>query len=153
MRYSRCARRFFASPDAPLAPAFCAMPDNFSLITPVIIVKNGAEHLPRTLGSLAAFKAVVLFDNGSTDETMTQAARYPNVRLVQGAFTGFGPTKNAAAACAQTDWVLSLDIDESVSPALLAALAAWPLEDGRQVGQILRDNYFCGRHMRGNGWT
>jgi len=126
--------------------------DNFSRITPVIIVKNGAQTLPRTLASLSAFAHVILYDNGSTDGTPELAAHYANVTVVHGTFNGFGPTKNAAAACAPTDWVLSLDSDESVSPDMLAALAAWPLDDAQRVGQVLRDNYFCGRHVRGGGW-
>jgi len=128
------------------------MPDNFALITPVIIVKNGARHITHTLDSLAAFKQVVLYDNGSSDETLELAVRYTNVKLVQGEFLGFGPTKNQAAACAETDWVFSLDIDETPTPALLSALASWPLDDARRVGQVLRENYFCGRHVRGCGW-
>lgn len=128
------------------------MADNFSLITPVIIVKNGAPYVQRTLDSLSSFQQVVLYDNGSTDGTQALAANYPNVKLVQGQFAGFGPTKNAAVACAQTDWVFSLDIDESLSPALREALAGFPLGDASVVGEVLRDNYFCGRHVRTNGW-
>jgi len=128
------------------------MTDSFSRITPVIIVKNGAQHITRTLDSLASFRQVVVYDNGSSDDTLALAAKYPNVKLVQGEFLGFGPTKNAAAACADSDWVFSLDIDETPTPTLLAALADWDLNDEKRVGQILRDNYFCGRHVRGGGW-
>jgi len=128
------------------------MTDNFSRITPVIIVKNGARHITHTLDSLAAFRQVVVYDNGSSDDTLALAAKYPNVKLVQGEFLGFGPSKNAAAACADSDWVFSLDVDERPTPALLAALADWELSDEKRVGQVLRDNYFCGRHVRGAGW-
>lgn len=128
------------------------MAENFLRITPVIIVKNGAPYLERTLEVLAPFRQVVLYDNGSTDGTPDLAQRFPNVKLVRGSFIGFGPTKNAAAACAQTDWVLSLDIDERPTPELLAMLADWSLDDGNRVGEVLRDNYFCGRHIRTNGW-
>jgi len=128
------------------------MEDIYSHITPVIIVKNGAPFIQRTLDSLADFHQVVIYDNGSTDNTPSLVKAYANVKLVQGEFLGFGPTKNAAASHAQTDWVLSLDIDESVTPTLLKALQNWPLDNPAHVGEILRDNYFCGMHIRTNGW-
>lgn len=128
------------------------MKDIYSQITPVIIVKNGAPFVKNTLNSLTLFKQVVIYDNGSTDDTVALLAAYPNVTLIRGEFLGFGATKNLAANHANTDWVLSLDIDESVSSALLNSLKEWPLQDVTQVGEVLRNNYFCGRHIRTNGW-
>lgn len=126
--------------------------DIYAHITPVIIVKNGAAHVHRTISALKAFRQVVVYDNGSTDDTLRLLSEYPNVKVVQGSFMGFGPTKNAAASHAETDWILSLDIDEQVNAQLLAALADWPLEEDTKVGEVLRNNYFCGKHIRTNGW-
>lgn len=128
------------------------MDDIYSQITPVIIVKNGAPYVKRTLDSLVDFQDVVVYDNGSTDGTQTLASDYPNVRLVQGDFLGFGPTKNKAVSHAKTDWVLSLDIDENVTDKLLQGLKNWQFEQSANVGEILRHNYFCGKHIRTNGW-
>ena len=91
-------------------------------ISAVMIVKNGARTLDRALQSLADFDDVVVLDNGSTDGSQEIAARYPNVQLHQGEFQGFGPTKNAAAGLAKNDWVLILDSDEAVEPALVKAM-------------------------------
>lgn len=126
--------------------------DIYALITPVIIVKNGAVHVRRTISALKPFKQVVVYDNGSTDDTLSLLSEYPNVKVVQGSFMGFGPTKNAAASHAETDWILSLDIDEQVNQQLLDALANWPIEEESKVGEVLRNNYFCGKHIRTNGW-
>ncbi|MGG4605340.1 glycosyltransferase family 2 protein [Paenalcaligenes sp. Me131] len=126
--------------------------DIYAHITPVIIVKNGAAHVHRTISALKPFRQVVVYDNGSTDDTISLLGEYPNVKVVQGSFMGFGPTKNAAASHAETDWVLSLDIDEQVNQTLLDALADWPLEEESKVGEVLRNNYFCGKHIRTNGW-
>lgn len=128
------------------------MKDIYTHITPVIIVKNGAAYIERTLRSLANFQQVVVYDNGSTDDTLERLASYQNVHVVQGPFLGFGPTKNAAAGHASTDWVLSLDIDESLSTSLLDALQSWSFDDPHRVGEVLRNNYFCGKHIRTNGW-
>ncbi len=126
--------------------------DNFTRITPVLIVKNGAEHITHTLEALREFKQVVVYDNGSTDETIVLASRFPNVQLVQGSFLGFGPTKNAAAAAAPTDWIFSLDVDERPTPELLRTLASLPLDNPNWVGVVLRLNKFCGKIIRTNGW-
>lgn len=128
------------------------MHDIYSQITPVIIVKNGAAHVKRTLDSLAVFHHVIIYDNGSTDDTAARVSQYPNVTLIHGEFLGFGPTKNRAASHADTDWVLSLDIDENVTDELLQALQNWPLDSPVSVGEVLRHNYFCGKHIRTNGW-
>jgi glycosyltransferase involved in cell wall biosynthesis len=98
-------------------------------ISAVMIVKNGASTLERALDSLASFSDVVVLDNGSTDESLDIAARYANVQLHQGEFQGFGPTKNAAAGLAKNDWVLILDSDEAVEPALADAMHAAPLDE------------------------
>lgn len=93
-----------------------------NLISAVMIVKNGAATIERSLSSLASFDEVVVFDNGSTDQTAEIAQRFPNVRLTQGEFEGFGPTKNKAASLARHDWVLIIDSDEAIEPELAAAM-------------------------------
>jgi glycosyltransferase involved in cell wall biosynthesis len=91
-------------------------------ISAVMIVKNGAATIERSLQSLAGFDDVVVFDNGSTDQTVEIAQRFPNVRLIHGEFQGFGPTKNKAASLAKHDWVLIIDSDEAIEPKLSIAM-------------------------------
>lgn len=87
-------------------------------ISAVMIVNNGAKTLVKALNSLREFDDVVVFDNGSRDGSQAIAQRYPNVRLFEGDFEGFGPTKNKAAGLAKHDWVLIIDSDEAVEPQL-----------------------------------
>ncbi len=122
-------------------------------ISVAIITKNAAATLSKTLSSLTDFAEVVIYDNGSDDETPEIANRYPNVKFQVGHFEGFGPTKNRAIALASNDWILSLDADETVSPTLLKALAAWPADcPVHHAGLILRDNYLMGAAVRRGGW-
>ena len=88
----------------------------------VMIVKNGARTIRKTLESLREFEDVVVYDNGSTDGTLEIARDYPNVHLIEGNFDGFGTTKNRAASFAKHDWVLIIDSDEVVDEGLLKAL-------------------------------
>lgn len=110
-------------------------------ISCVLIVKNGASTIDATLGSLKSFENVVLYDNGSTDETLEIAKRYSNVTIFQGEFLGFGETKNLACSFAKNDWVLSLDADEVLSDEFIKNLTSIELND-KNIYAILRENYY-----------
>lgn len=97
-------------------------------ISIVMIVKNGAKTITRSLQSLHAFDDVVVYDNGSSDETKEIAKSFSNVTLVEGDFIGFGPTKNKAASFAKHEWVLILDADEVIDASLTQALLNTSLE-------------------------
>ena len=51
-------------------------------ITPVILTYNEAPNIGRALERLRWAKGVVVVDSGSTDETPSIAAGFPNVRTV-----------------------------------------------------------------------
>lgn len=110
-------------------------------ISVVIIVKNGGSILHRCLESLAQFDEVVLYNNGSTDDTALIADSYPNVRLIEGEFIGFGPTKNAAAEYATHDWILSLDADEVLDGTIVQEIKHLAL-DPKTVYSLLRKNFY-----------
>jgi glycosyltransferase involved in cell wall biosynthesis len=121
-------------------------------VAAVVITRDAAAVLPPLLDALAPLPEVVLYDNGSTDETLAVAGRYPNVRVHEGPFLGFGPTKNRAAGLAGRDWILSVDADERPSPELLEEIDALALDDPHVLYEVLRQNFFLGRHVRHSGW-
>ncbi|HHD75139.1 MAG TPA: glycosyltransferase, partial [Nitratifractor sp.] len=81
-------------------------------ISVVIIVKNGERAIKECLEALHKFNDVVVYDNGSEDNTIEICKSFDNVNLVEGEFLGFGPTKKLASTYAKHDWILSLDSDE-----------------------------------------
>jgi len=91
-------------------------------ISVVVLAKNNKATIRKTLESLSEFKDVLVYDNGSSDETMDIAKEFSNVNLIQGRFNGFGWTKNKAASYAKNDWILIIDSDEVVDKALLKTL-------------------------------
>ena len=93
-----------------------------SNISVVMIVKNGALTIKNSLESLIGFDDVVVYDNGSEDETANIASKFSNVNFIQGEFTGFGETKNKAASYAKHEWILILDSDEVVDSNLFKTL-------------------------------
>jgi len=122
-------------------------------ISVVIIVKNGSATLKETLSSVSNFKEVVLYDNGSTDDTLNIASHYENVVIYQGEFQGFGKTKQTAVGLATNDWILSLDADESLSSELVNYFNSRGLQqETKSVGVIQRNNYFMGRLVKHGGW-
>jgi glycosyltransferase involved in cell wall biosynthesis len=121
-------------------------------IAAAIITRDAAETLQKTLDSLRDFPEVVIYDNGSSDDTESIARRYSNVRFFQGDFIGFGPTKNRAAELAERDWILSIDADEQVTPELVTELAGTLLGDKQFLGEILRRNFMLGKEVRHSGW-
>jgi len=101
------------------------MTKRISHISCVIIVKNAQKTITNTLASLSLFDDVVLYDNGSTDQTIQIAKTFKNVSLIQGEFKGFGWTKNHAAKFAKNNWILSLDADETISMQLANTLSSF----------------------------
>lgn len=121
-------------------------------VSAVMIVKNGARTIRRSLESLREFDDVVVYDNGSTDGTQAIANEFPNVRLIEGEFDGFGTTKNRAAGFATHDWVLIIDSDEVVDDGLLHALKTKPL-DPRTIYIVNFLAYYKEIQIRHCGWN
>ena len=122
-------------------------------VSVVIITRNAQATLRRTLDTLRRFDDIVVYDNGSTDDTCSLAREFANVTLHQGEFLGFGLTKRYAVSLAKYDWVLSLDADEAPSASLIDAIAHWVTEaTPHQVGKILRENWMLERPVHHSGW-
>lgn len=126
----------------------------FYMNTPIsvtILTKNSQKYLHEVLASLSAFDEVVIFDNGSTDQTIPIAKKFPNVTIQQGQFMGFGPTHNFASSLAKNDWILSIDSDEVVTPDLKNEIESIALQQ-HHVYSFPRHNYYNGKWIRWCGW-
>ncbi|MDD5052454.1 MAG: glycosyltransferase family 2 protein [Sulfuricurvum sp.] len=121
-------------------------------VSAVMIVKNGARTIRKTLESLHEFDNVVVYDNGSTDGTQSIVCEYPNVHLIEGKFDGFGTTKNRAASYAIYDWILIIDSDEVVDEELLYALKSEVL-DPNTIYIVNFLAYYKEIQIRYSGWN
>lgn len=118
----------------------------------VIICRNEATVIGKTLQSLAGLTDdVIVYDNGSTDETVAIAKEFP-VTVKEGAWRGFGPTKNDAIALAKYDWILSLDADEAIDEELKGSLLSLSLADKHTVYEIKFKNFFGDRWLKHGEW-
>ena len=122
-------------------------------LSAIIIARNNEATLRRCLESVAWAGEIVVVDSGSTDRTMEIAREFTaNVHQTPD-FPGHGPQKNRALDRATGDWVLSLDSDEWVTPALRAELEdAMAAPGDRTAFMMPRRSSFCGRFMRHSGW-
>lgn len=112
----------------------------------VAITRNEATRIRRCLESVAWADEVVVVDSGSTDGT-ADVCRTITPRVFVREFDTFDRQKNFALAQATGDWILSLDADEVVPPALAEELRALLGRDGDGYDGFLvrRENYLCGR--------
>ncbi|MCP4571107.1 MAG: glycosyltransferase family 2 protein [bacterium] len=120
-------------------------------VSVAIITRDAAPQLDRCLASLGFAAEVVVLDQGSTDDTAAVCARH-GAALHQGAWQGFGPTKQAVTGLCGRDWVLNIDSDEEVTPELAAAIAALPDEPAEAAFTVNRLSRFLGRWIRHGGW-
>lgn len=123
-------------------------------VSAIVLTKNSAAHLEQSLAALAWCDEIVVFDTGSTDETEQIARRQPGVRFhrLAGPFPGFGCARREAVALARNDWILSIDSDEVVTPALAREIAALPLAP-EIVYELPFHNYSRGRRITTCGWA
>lgn len=98
--------------------------DMHDAVSLCMIVKNEAHSLPRCLDSvLALADELIVVDTGSTDATRQIAASY-GADLVPFDFTivDFAAARNSALARACGRWILTLDADEVLDQASVAAI-------------------------------
>ena len=117
-----------------------------------MITKNEAHHLEACLDAVSFASQIVVLDSGSTDGTLEVAQKIGAQVSQNPDWQGFGVQKNRALALARSDWVLSIDADERVTPALkteIMAVLANPVHD---VYDFPRLSSYCGQYMRHSGW-
>lgn len=120
-------------------------------LSAIVIAKDEARNIEACLDALSFCDERIVVDGGSTDATV-QLAQGKGARVVSHAWEGFGAQKNFALSLATGEWVLSVDADERVSPALQAEILAALARPGADGYEMPRLSTFCGRPMRHSGW-
>lgn len=119
-------------------------------ISLVVITFNEAADLGRCLDSVSFASEKIVVDCGSDDDTRTVALAH-GALVVEQDWLGFGPQRNYASGVASNDWILSLDADEALTPALAHELQARlpaMMASEASVGVIYRTAWFMGRPLR-----
>jgi glycosyltransferase involved in cell wall biosynthesis len=86
-------------------------------VTAIVISLDEAANIGDCLRSLAWADAMLVVDAGSRDDTCA-IARDLGATVVHHPWEGYSAQKNFAHTLVGTDWILSIDADERVSPEL-----------------------------------
>lgn len=117
-------------------------------VSAVLVTKNEALNVERCLASLArVVDEILVVDDFSTDDTAAICERL-GARVVRQAWLGFGAQKNLANSLARHDWILSLDADEALDPALQRAVETARTRGLSGAYEISRLNSYYGRFVR-----
>ena len=120
-------------------------------LSAIIVTKNESENIEDCLRSLHFADETIVFDSGSTDNTVALAKQF-TPHVVETDWPGDGPQKNRACAKATGDWVLCLDADERVSPQLAQEITQ-AIQSDKANGYILPfQSFYCGKAIRFGDW-
>lgn len=119
----------------------------------IITTFNEAHNIRGVLESVAWADEIMVVDSFSTDATLAIAKEYTDW-VVQRKYIGPADQKNWAIPQVANEWILLLDADERVTPALRAEIQDWLAKpeipyDAFWIG---RQNYFMGQRIRFSGW-
>ena len=91
------------------------------MITAIVHTYNSEKHLRNVLEALKDFNEVLVIDNESTDSTRSIAESFSFVRFITKPRNGFRyvePHRQFGIEQASNPWILEVDADEIVPPAL-----------------------------------
>lgn len=122
------------------------------LLSATIITRNEEANLPACLASLRDLAdEIVVLDSDSTDRTVA-IAQAAGARVARHRFAGYGAAKQRALELASGGWVLSVDADERVTPALAAEIRSVVIAAAAPAGFLVRrEVFFLGRRLRFGG--
>lgn len=116
-------------------------------ISAVVIAKDEAANITECLASLVWADERLVVDSFSTDDTV-RLAQAAGARVIQHPFVDYAAQRNFAQAQAAHDWILFVDADERVTPALateIQRLAVSGHLDDAQAYHIQRVHLVSGR--------
>lgn len=118
-----------------------------------IITFNEEDNLENCLSQLEFADEIIVVDSGSTDDTLSIAKKY-KAKVSYRKFDNYINQKNHAISLAKNDWILALDADEVVSPALKEELLSMKVEDFERYSAfaIPRLTYYLKKWIRHSGW-
>jgi glycosyltransferase involved in cell wall biosynthesis len=117
-----------------------------------VITRNEAANIAAALESVAWADEIIVVDSQSTDDTAAIARRYTD-RVFVREWPGYIAQKNYAASQASHDWILSLDADERVTPALADEIRrVLGGEPDASAYRMPRVTWHLGRWVRTTDW-
>jgi glycosyltransferase involved in cell wall biosynthesis len=123
-------------------------------VSVTVITLNEEVQLDQALRSVAWADELIVVDAMSRDRTVSIARAFTD-RVVCREWTGYVDQKNYAASLATHDWILSLDADERVTPALareIQARMSTADPPAEAAFRMPRTTWYLGRWVRTTDW-
>jgi Glycosyl transferase family 2 len=117
----------------------------------LIITKNEEKNLLDCLESIKWADEIVVVDSFSTDRTIEICREYTS-KVFQHEWKGYSDQKNYGATLATCDWILSMDADERVTPALQNEITEAIQSAEFVAHRIYIRDYMFGKWVEHGGW-
>jgi glycosyltransferase involved in cell wall biosynthesis len=126
-----------------------------STLSIAIATYNEAERIEKCLGAVSWADEIIIVD-GQSDDNTTSLAKKLGAKVISNTNKPmFHLNKQMAINACTSDWILQLDADEIVSPALkteIQTILSKPVKDISQNGyEIHRSNFFLTRFLKKGG--
>jgi glycosyltransferase involved in cell wall biosynthesis len=119
-------------------------------LSALVVAHNEEAELPDCLARLGFADEIVVVLDRCTDRS-AEIARAAGARLIEGAWEIEGPRRMAGIDACSGDWILEVDADERVPPALAAEVRATIETASPGYFLVPFDNYI-GRKLVRYGW-
>jgi glycosyltransferase involved in cell wall biosynthesis len=123
-------------------------------LSAVVVAHNEEAQLADCLATLGFADEIIVLLDRCTDCSRELAGRFTErhaVRIIEGAWPREAARRNAAVAACGGDWIVEVDADERVSPALAAEIRAVMARSAAAWHLVPVDNYIGERLVRW-GW-
>ena len=114
-------------------------------ISAIIITRNEEKRLKQCLEGVWWVDEVLVVDNGSTDNTLSIAKKL-HAKVIVGKERNFSNIRNSGAQRARGEWLLYVDADEIVTPALRNEIQLIIQNPNSYNAYVIpRKNYYLGQ--------
>ena len=123
-------------------------------ISATILTFNEERRIEACLQSLRDIAdEIIVIDSFSTDSTLDICRRY-GCKITQRRLAGFGAQRQYATSLTSHSYVLAIDADELLSPALRQSLLKLKeTQPNHRVYAVNRLNFYCGYAVKHSGWS
>jgi glycosyltransferase involved in cell wall biosynthesis len=121
-------------------------------LSAVIITFNEERNIKRCLDSLTGVvDEIIVVDSFSTDQTENICRQF-NLKFIQQVWLGYSGQKNFANSKASSEFILSIDADEVLSPELSNSILEIKNKPTSDIYIVKRLTNYCGQWIRHCGW-
>lgn len=129
------------------------MEPQLTKISALVITYNEIGYIEKCLKSVEFADEIIVVDSYSTDGTYEFLRAHPKVRVIQHPFKNYTTQKAFTLAQASNDWVIFVDADEVITPALRKEIKFTLNSNATHVAYWFRRKFmFQQKQLRFSGW-